>query len=572
VTQSEASVLVLAPVGRDAATCAKLVAQCGLASRICEGIDDLIAGLDAGGDVVVLTEEALYGKAIDPLERWVGSQPRWSDQPFVILTNRNEGLKFASFRAALVAKLRNVAFLERPLHAISVQTAVLTAKRGRERQYQARLYLESQQDAAEELERQVRLRTADLESAHSRLQQESDRRERAQAELLQAQKVESLGQLVGGVAHDFNNLLMAVIGNLDLLSKYVGDDPRRRRLLDGALEGARRGATLTQRLLAFARKQELQTRATDVASLVEDMRGLITRSVGPMVEVEIKAIEGLPPVSVDPNQLEMALLNLAVNARDAMPAGGTLTVSLDQIGLQADDTLAAGRYVRVSVEDTGEGMDAATLAKAVEPFFSTKGIGKGTGLGLSMVHGLAEQSGGLFRLESDVGRGTRAQLWLPVADGDVQGEGEVAPAQTLTSPSTILLVDDDPLIAASTAALLEDLGHHVVEANSGQGALELIDGGLRPDLVITDHAMPGMTGADLAAQLRLKAPELPILLATGFAEVDSQQTRDLPRLAKPYTQAQLSTEIARLLPEGRGGPAHDRDASPLQVSKVIGTP
>jgi signal transduction histidine kinase len=539
------SVLVLAPVGRDAVACAKLVTQCGLQSRTCDGVDDLIAGLEAGADVVLLTEEAFYGKAIDPVERWVRCQPPWSDQPFVVLTNRNEGPKFDSFRAALVAKLRNVAFLERPLQAISVQAAVLTATRGRERQYQAKLYLESQQDAAQELERQVRVRTADLERAHSRLQEESDRREQAQAALLQAQKVETMGQLVGGVAHDFNNLLMAVIGNLDLLSKYLGEDPRAQRLLDGAQEGARRGATLTQRLLAFARKQELQTRAIDVGSLIEDMRGLITRSVGPMVEVEIKSIDGLPPVSVDPNQLEMALLNLAVNARDAMPAGGTLKIHLDEVPGQAD--AAAGRYVRVSVEDTGEGMDATTLAKAVEPFFSTKGIGKGTGLGLSMVHGLAEQSGGLLRLESEVGRGTRAQLWLPVAHGEVQAAEEVAPMQTRTSPSTILLVDDDTLIASSTAALLEDLGHHVVEANSGAEALKLIDGGLRPDLVITDHAMPGMTGADLAAQLRLKAPEMPILLATGYAEVTGQQGDDLPRLAKPYTQAQLSTEIARLL-------------------------
>jgi signal transduction histidine kinase len=549
---SRPSVLVLAPVGRDAAACAKLVAQCALEGRTCDGIDDLIAGLDAGADVVLLTEEALYGKAIDPLERWVGCQPPWSDQPFIVLTNRNEGPKFDSFRAALVAKLRNVAFLERPLQAISVQTAVLTAKRGRERQYQAKLYLESQQNAAEELERQVRLRTADLERAHSQLQAESDRRERAQAALLQAQKVETMGQLVGGVAHDFNNLLMAVIGNLDLLSKYLGDDPRQHRLLNGALEGARRGATLTQRLLAFARKQKLQARATDVASLVEDMRDLITRSVGPMVAVEIKAVVGLPPVSVDPNQLEMALLNLAVNARDAMPAGGTLTIHLDEIVEQAG---AAGRYVRVSVEDTGEGMDTATLAKAVEPFFSTKGVGKGTGLGLSMVHGLAEQSGGLFRLESEVGRGTRAQLWLPIADGEVQGEVEAEAAQIRTSPSTILLVDDDALIATSTAALLEDLGHRVVEANSGLEALELVEGGLRPDLVITDHAMPGMTGADLAAQLRSTSPELPILLATGFAEVNSQEACDLPRLAKPYTQAQLAAEIGRLLSRAPGSAA-----------------
>jgi signal transduction histidine kinase len=494
----------------------------------------------------LLTEEALYGNSIDSLEAWVFAQPPWSDQPFVVLTNRYEGPRFARFRRNLVAKLRNVAFLERPLHAISIQASILTAKRGRERQYEARKYLEIQKDAAEELERLVRARTSALEHAHAELQAESDRRERAQAALMQAQKVETMGQLVGGVAHDFNNLLMAVIGNLDILSRYIAEDPRQRRLLSGAMEGARRGATLTQRLLAFARKQELQTRPTDVLALVEDLRNLITRSVGPLVDVNIRALKPVPPVSVDPNQLEMVLLNLAVNARDAMSAGGRLTITLDEEAAETG-ALRPGRYVRLSVEDTGEGMDDATLAKAVEPFFSTKGVGKGTGLGLSMVHGLAEQSGGLFRLESTVGLGTTARLWLKVADDAVSAQPQPSEIRDIASPATILLVDDDALIALSTVAMLEDLGHHVVEANSGPQALALVENGLLPDLVITDHAMPGMTGADLAAQLRSRAPNLPILLATGYAELEGRQGLDLPRLAKPYTQTQLAREIARLL-------------------------
>lgn len=322
------TVLILAPIGRDGPALARLTEQAGLVPRICSDMATLLRHLDEGVDVVLLTEEALYGEAIGPLETWVRAQPPWSDQPFIVLTNHNEGPRFAAFRKGLVARLRNIAFLERPLRALSIQAAILTAKRGRERQYEARRYLEIQKGAADELERLVRARTAALEKAHAELQAESDRRERAQAALLQAQKVETMGQLVGGVAHDFNNLLMAVIGNLDLLGKYIGHDPRQRRWLDGALEGARRGATLTQRLLAFARKQELQIRATDVSALVEDMRGLIARSVGPLVHVDIRAAAHLPPVSVDPNQLEMALLNLAVNARDAMPAGGRLAITL----------------------------------------------------------------------------------------------------------------------------------------------------------------------------------------------------------------------------------------------------
>jgi len=544
-----ANVLILTPVGRDAVACVKLVTQAGLSSRVCNNVVDLITQLDREADVVLLTEEGLYGKAIDPLEAWVIAQPPWSDMPFVVLTNHNEGARFAEFRRQLVRKLRNVAFLERPMQAISLQAAVLTAERGRARQYEARVYLEAQQRASVELEDLVTRRTAALKEANERLRAESERRERAQAALLQAQKIETMGQLVGGVAHDFNNLLMAVIGNLDLLARRIGDDPARKRLLDGALEGARRGATLTQRLLAFARRQELQSRPTDAVALLDDMRGLIERSVGPMIEVRMIASKETPAINIDPNQLEMAVLNLAVNARDAMPGGGTLTISLDhQVAPTGNVShLKGGDYVRLSVEDTGEGMDASTLARAVEPFFSTKGVGKGTGLGLSMVHGLADQSGGAFLLTSEVGVGTRAELWLPLAERPPEALEQSESARAVTPPATIMLVDDDPLIAASTVALLEDLGHSVIEAHSGKEALAIFRTGLKPDLLITDHAMPGMTGMDLALSLRKDHPELPILLATGYAELQGDPSIELPRLAKPYTQEQLSSEIARLL-------------------------
>jgi signal transduction histidine kinase len=546
-------VLIIAPVGRDASACATLVAQAGMEPRICADVDEAIVYLEQGIDVVLLTEEAVYGgEALAPLAEWVAAQPPWSDQPFIVLTNHNAGQRFTEFRRDLAAKLRNIAFLERPLQAISLQTAVVTAQRGRARQYQARAYLEAQRGAANELERLVALRTVALEEANERLREESDRRERAQTALMQAQKIETMGQLVGGVAHDFNNLLMAVIGNLDLLTRYMSDDPRQEQLVNGALEGARRGATLTQRLLAFARKQELQTRPVDVSALVEGMRGLIERSVGPMIDLKIVPGASIQPASADPNQLEMALLNLTINARDAMPSGGSLIISVDERAPSSDHPrLGPGRYVRLSVRDTGTGMDAPTLAKAVEPFFSTKGVGKGTGLGLSMVHGLAEQSGGLFELTSELGQGATATLWLPVASGSaVETAVPLAPKLAAQS-ATILLVDDDALIAASTTDLLEDLGHKVVEVHSGAEALGALESGLEPDLIITDHAMPGMTGAELAARIRKRTPALPILLATGYAELQGAQAIDLPRLAKPYTQAQLSTEIARLLPARR---------------------
>jgi signal transduction histidine kinase len=556
VEKPKGVVLVLLPVGRDAATVAALIERTGLRSVVCSTLQELIENLEWVVEVVLVAEEALYGDKVRVLEDWVGRQPPWSDQPFVVLTNHNEGPRFAAFRRELVTRLRNVAFLERPLKAITLQATVVAAERARRRQYDIRAYLEAQRGAAVELEHLVADRTADLERANNHLREEIAGRERAQAALLQAQKIDALGQLVGGVAHDFNNLLMAIIGNLDLLSKKLGEDARLHRLLNGAMEGARRGATLTQRLLAFARKQDLKAQATDVRSLVEDMLGLIGRSVGPMVRVELEAEGTLPAVDVDPNQLEMALLNLAVNARDAMVSGGVLTIGLSLQEIDNDNQLRLqpGRYVVLSVKDTGEGMDAETLAKAVEPFFSTKGVGKGTGLGLSMVFGLAEQSGGVLRLESVLSRGTTAALWLPIATKAALPSGDLPNVVAQASRrARILFVDDDLLIAGSTVALLEDLGHEVIEAHSAREALQLLEAGLDTDLLITDHAMPGMTGSELAFEVRRQRPRLPVLLATGFAELGGDKMVDIPRLGKPYTQAQLAAEIARLLPNVRIG-------------------
>lgn len=543
-------VLVLMPVGRDAATVAALIERAGLRSIICNTAREAVDNLERVVEVVLVAEEALYGDNVRLLEDWVGRQPPWSDQPFIVLTNHNEGPRFAAFRRELVTRLRNVGFLERPLQAITLQATVVSAERARRRQYETRAFLEAQRGAASKLERLVAERTTDLEVANKQLREEIAGRERAQAALLQAQKIEALGQLVGGVAHDFNNLLMAVIGNLDLLSKKLGQDARLHRLLNGAMEGARRGATLTQRLLAFARKQELKAQATDIRSLVEDMMGLIERSVGPMVHVQLLVEGSMPVVDVDPNQLEMALLNLALNARDAMVSGGELTIRMGVQNVCDESQLGirSGRYVVLSVQDTGIGMDAEILAKAVEPFFSTKEVGKGTGLGLSMVFGLAQQSGGALRLESVPSSGTTARLWLPIALKAPVAAAPISVVPPRSARAKILFVDDDLLIAGSTVALLEDLGHEVVEVHSALEALRLLEEGLATDLLITDHAMPGMTGMELAREARHQRPGLPILLATGFAELEGVKVVDVDRLAKPYTQDQLAAEIARLLP------------------------
>jgi PAS domain S-box-containing protein len=377
--------------------------------------------------------------------------------------------------------------------------------------------------------------------------------ERAREALFQSQKMEAIGQLTGGVAHDFNNLLMAVLGSLELLRKRIPADDRTALLLNNAFEGAKRGVALTQRMLAFARRQDLTLTAVNLWSLVEGMNSLLERSVGPAIVIENLIPHALPAVQADANQLENALLNLAVNARDAMPAGGTLTLAARMVEIAdgAASKLIPGAYICLALTDTGEGMDQATLTRAAEPFFTTKGVGKGTGLGLSMIHGMAEQIGGQLTLASALGKGTTAELWLPAAIGTTAA-GVTAAAIASTAPGralSILVVDDDRLVLVNTAAMLEELGHLVFEASSGKQALEIFHGGQKVDMVITDHAMPQMTGSQLADTIRAEQPALPILLVSGYAELPAGAGQRLPRLTKPFSLEDLAAAVQRLTQE-----------------------
>jgi signal transduction histidine kinase/DNA-binding response OmpR family regulator len=386
-----------------------------------------------------------------------------------------------------------------------------------------------------------------VEERTTELMKEVAAREKAQEQLRQAQKMETIGQLTGGVAHDFNNLLMAVMGNLDLLRKRVPDDPRLHRLIDGALQGAERGASLTQRLLAFARQQDLRALPVNLGALIQGMIDLLERSLGPRIALRLDIPENLPPARVDANQLELAILNLAINSRDAMPDGGSIDIKVAECRSSGDATLQPGNYLKVSVIDTGKGMTPDILKKAIEPFFSSKPLGKGTGLGLSMVHGLAVQLGGTLQLISTVGKGTTATLILPVATAAPEAESPAHVATKVNRSAVILFVDDDPLIAMSTMEMLEDLGHKVIGANSGLHALDIIKSEQPIDLMMTDHVMPGMTGIELAAASREVRPSLPILLATGYADLPEGAQLDLPRLAKPYHQDQLRDRLDQLL-------------------------
>ena len=374
--------------------------------------------------------------------------------------------------------------------------------------------------------------------------------DRAREALFQSQKMEAVGQLTGGIAHDFNNILAAILGSLEIVRRRVTEEPLT-RLIDNAIRGAQRGAALTQRMLVFARRQELNVQSVDIPMLVRGMTEMLERSLGPSVVIETRFPLGLGEVKTDPNQLEMALLNLMVNARDAMPKGGPIVVAArPETVMAGHPTLQPGSYVCLSVRDQGEGMDEATLTKAVDPFFTTKEVGKGTGLGLPMVHGLVQESGGQLILHSQKGKGTTAELWFPTAEKlhtpRFEIRAESAP-QTTAKDLTVLVVDDDPLVLTNMGAMLADLGHKTFEASSAKEALDILRRESSIELVLTDHAMPRMTGFQLIEQIQKDWPHMPVILATGFAELPLGLDPQQVTLAKPFTQHDLAQAVAAAL-------------------------
>jgi signal transduction histidine kinase len=548
--------LILAPSGRDSAVASGLLDRANLETAVCRDLTQLVSLLNDTTAFVLLTEEAMRSNDLKSLATWVNAQPAWSDLPFILMTHHGGGPERNPAAARFLESLGNVSFIERPFHPTTLLSVVRATIKSRQRQIEARELLGNLQVSQarlqqlnDELERRVNERSRQLQRAHDELVAQIAERARTEEQLRHVQKIESIGELTGGVAHDFNNLLTAVLGNLELLRKRLPPDPATDRLIDGAMQGAQRGASLTQRLLAFARRQALEPRPVDLVDLVRGMTDLLRRSIGPSIEIAIDLPAGLPPALADANQIELGLLNLAVNARDAMPSGGAMSIGLAVVESGSAPDLDAGRYLRLSVADTGVGMDEATLRRAIEPFFSTKEVGKGTGLGLSMIHGLAQQLKGALRLYSEPGKGTRAELWLPVAAGELaEAEPERAADQKVGRQGVLVLfVDDDFLIRLSTASLLEDLGHTVIKAASGAEALEILGRGEKIDMLITDYAMPGMTGVQLAQAARILLPRLPILLATGYADLPALADLDLPRLSKPYHQRELAQQIGSLL-------------------------
>ena len=528
--------LILAPQGRDGAVACGMLGEAGFSAEVVEDIADLVAALGTAAGFAVVTEEAIGDSDLHALSEWLGAQPEWSDFPFVLLTRRGGGLERNPEAGRLLEVLGNVTFLERPFHPTTFVSLAQSALRGRRRQYEARARLEELNQLAADLERRVEERTAE--------------REAAMAQLHEAQKLETLGQLTGGVAHDFNNLLTPITGALDIVQQRLDPtDERSARLLSNALQAADRAKTLLQRLLGFARRQTLRTQPVDIAALLSGMKDLISSSVGPTVEVHLRHDRDLPSALVDPNQLELAILNLTVNARDAMPAGGPLTILAEEvaIGPSSKPKMIPGLYVRLSVIDAGCGMAPDVAARAIEPFYSTKEFGRGTGLGLSMVHGLAAQLGGGFALTTEPGEGTRVDLYLPVA-------GQAAPVErqqvrqsirSIGRRLSVLLVDDEELVRTATAEMIRELGHHVEEASGAIDALARLDEGLAVDVVVTDYMMPGMNGGALGRRIAKSHPQIPILLITGYTG-PTDDVLHLPRLAKPFGQAEMAAALAGL--------------------------
>ena len=552
------SFLVIAPSGRDAVVIGELLASAGLAWRADRDGEALLEALtngDAAGAVV--TDDALA--RIDParLREAIESQPTWSDFPFVLLARRGETRQ----GSRAIEELVNVTILERPLHPASLISAARAARRGRRRQRIAAQHLDALESAqaqlrelAGTLELKVGERTRDLAAANDRLHAEIAERERAEARLVQAQKMEAVGQLTGGIAHDFNNLLTAVIGSLDLLLRR-SDDEKARRLAGNALQAAERGARLTAQLLAFSRRQRLSPTPLQPNDIVSGMGDLLARTIGRHVRVETRLDPNLWQALADPTQLEVMILNLAINARDAMPAGGRLTIAtanLESVPAQLASELAPGEYVAISVSDTGTGMSPAVLARAFEPFFTTKEMGKGTGLGLAQLYGFARQSGGTARIDTKEGEGTIVTLYLP----RTRQLGEAArPAYLEVRPlprTRVLVVDDDDDVRLVAATMIEELGYDVVSAATGEAALKL----LASDdfaLLLTDVAMPGMNGVDLAASVRAAHPDLPIVFATGYADLQTfgAGLAEERLLKKPYRISEIAALISEALAEPR---------------------
>ncbi|AZF21639.1 ATP-binding protein [Pseudomonas sp. R3-52-08] len=543
--------VILAPLGRDSSLALMMLKEAGYHGVVAGSLADLCEALHEGAGVLIIAAEALRGVDMEPLLEYLHQQPAWSDLPIVLMTHHGGSEQNGS--SHLSGLLGNVTFLERPFHPITLISLVSTALRGRRRQYEARDRLVDLsaselrlQRTLETLEQQVEERTAQLRSNEEALRQ--------------SQKMEAVGQLTGGIAHDFNNMLTGIIGSLELLRRRVArgklDDLD--SLIDLGVTSANRAAGLTHRLLAFSRRQSLDPKPVEINKLVTSMGELLERSINESICLQMRLSDTLWTAEADPNQLESALLNLVINARDAMPSGGSLTVEttnrhLDSVFTAAYGTLSPGDYVELSVSDTGCGIPESVMGRVFDPFFTTKPIGQGTGLGLSMIYGFARQSRGHVTLHSEVDKGTTVSLFLPRFVGEMVEDAAVNPALLpfANDGETVLIVEDDPAVRVLVSAVLKELGYAFVEAGDASTAVPIIESDQRIDLLISDVGLPGMNGRQLAEIGRQIRPDLKVLFITGYAEHAAVRggflDPGMQLITKPFTFDLLTEKVREMI-------------------------
>ncbi|QZA95270.1 response regulator [Pseudomonas mandelii] len=543
--------LILAPLGRDSQIALIMLNEAGFEGLVTRDLVTLCSELAQGAGLLLISSEALLGCDLEPLLGLIEEQPAWSDLPIVLLTHHGGPEQNPASR--LGPQLGNVTFLERPFHPVTLISLVTTALRGRRRQYEARDRLidlsQSElrlQNTLETLEQQVEERTAQLRHNEEALRQ--------------SQKMEAVGQLTGGIAHDFNNMLTGIIGSLELLRRRLarGRTDDLDGLIDLGVTSANRAAGLTHRLLAFSRRQSLDSKPVNMNTLVVSMGELLQRSINESIQLDMQLSEDLWVAEADPNQLESALLNLVLNARDAMPEGGKLVVNtsnqhLDKGFTQVHSNLQPGDYVVLRVTDTGCGMPEGTITRAFDPFFTTKPIGQGTGLGLSMIYGFSKQSHGHVTIESEVGNGTTVSLYLPRYNGALVEDTliDIAHAPHAQDGETVLIVEDDPAVRVLVSAVLSELGYAFVEAGDADSAVPILDSGQRIDLLISDVGLPGMNGRQLAEIGRQYRPDLKVLFITGYAEHAAVRggflDPGMQMITKPFTFDLLTAKVREMI-------------------------
>lgn len=547
-------ILLLALRGRDAAVISQLLGQQSIDCDECRSVADLASRLNDETSAAIVTEESLDGMRDGGLAAILENQPSWSDFPFILLATKRVGRR-PDTAVAMLETLGNVVLLERPIHSDTLFQAVQSALRGRHRQWEARRHLAELRSAEESLtemnnslEQSIAERTSELSRANDRLTREIAERERAQGALVQSQKMEAIGQLTGGIAHDFNNLLTVISGNLDMIQRRT-TDPKTETQAGHAIQAADRAAKLTQQLLVFSRTQKLMLGPVDLNALLKGMSDLLERTIGADAGVEMTLDPAQPFALADKNQLELAVLNLAINARDAMPEGGLISIrSFSEE--RAFPDIAARRFGVITVSDNGPGIPPHLIERVFDPFFTTKPVGKGTGLGLSQVYGIAQQSGGTVQLESGPTTGTSVSIWLPLAPRVAalfepkQSAAKAIQARNLE----IFVVEDDAEVRRFIIECLESHGCTINYAANGHDALaSLADA--RPDLLMVDFAMPGMNGAELVQRSWQLHPGLPVLMATGYADMETVEKIIPPEcvLHKPFRSEDLLTAINSVL-------------------------